>query len=43
MEVVFGIAHRITVLDYGRVLASGTPEEIAENSEVQKAYLGEAA
>jgi branched-chain amino acid transport system ATP-binding protein len=43
MEVVFGIAHRITVLDYGRVLASGTPEEIADNSAVQKAYLGEAA
>jgi len=40
MSVVFGIAQRITVLDYGRVLASGTPEEIANDARVQAAYLG---
>jgi branched-chain amino acid transport system ATP-binding protein len=43
MELVFGIAERITVLDNGRVLAVGTAEEIAGNSDVQNAYLGEAA
>jgi len=40
MEVVFKLADRITVLSYGRVLASGTPDEIQENEEVRKAYLG---
>jgi branched-chain amino acid transport system ATP-binding protein len=40
MSIVFGIAQRITVLDYGRVLASGTPEEIARDPRVQEAYLG---
>ncbi|MEZ5099900.1 MAG: branched-chain amino acid ABC transporter ATP-binding protein/permease [Thermoleophilia bacterium] len=41
MEVVFGIADRITVLARGSVLAEGTPAEIRANPEVQKAYLGE--
>jgi ABC-type branched-subunit amino acid transport system ATPase component len=41
MEVVFGIADRITVLHQGRVLAEGSPAEIRANSEVQTAYLGE--
>ena len=40
MSIVFGIAQRITVLDYGRVLASGTPGEIAADPRVQAAYLG---
>jgi len=40
MSIVFGIAQRITVLDYGRVLASGTPEQIAADPRVQAAYLG---
>jgi branched-chain amino acid transport system ATP-binding protein len=40
MSIVFGIAQRITVLDYGRVLASGTPQEIASDPRVQEAYLG---
>jgi branched-chain amino acid transport system ATP-binding protein len=41
MDVVFNLADRITVLHYGRVLASGPKEDIRKDSEVQKAYLGE--
>jgi branched-chain amino acid transport system ATP-binding protein len=40
MEVVFKLADRITVLCYGIVLASGPPDEIQQNEEVKKAYLG---
>ena len=40
MGVVFGLADRISVLVYGKVLASGTPQEIRGNSAVQEAYLG---
>jgi branched-chain amino acid transport system ATP-binding protein len=40
MEVVFSISDRITVLHYGRILATGPPDEIRENEEVKKAYLG---
>ncbi len=40
MSVVMELAARITVLDRGRVLASGTPAEIHENADVQAAYLG---
>jgi branched-chain amino acid transport system ATP-binding protein len=43
MRVVFHLADRITVLDQGRLLAEGTPTEIADNAEVQAAYLGKAA
>ena len=43
MELVFGIADRITVMDNGRIIAAGNAEEIAANSEVQRAYLGDAA
>jgi len=43
MDVVFGIAQRITVLDQGRVLAEGTPDEVAADRRVRAAYLGEAA
>ena len=42
MDVVFGIAEQITVLDQGRVIADGRPEEIARNTAVQAAYLGDA-
>jgi len=41
MEAVFALADRITVLVYGRVIASGAPEAIRANAEVRKAYLGE--
>lgn len=40
MSVVMNISDRITVMHQGRVLAEGTPSEIAANSEVQSAYLG---
>jgi len=43
MRVVFHLADRITVLDQGRLLAEGTPQEIAASDVVQAAYLGEVA
>jgi branched-chain amino acid transport system ATP-binding protein len=43
MRVVFHLADRICVLDQGRMLAQGTPKEIAANETVQAAYLGNAA
>jgi len=39
MEVVMGLAHTITVLHYGEVLAEGTPAEIQANPRVQEVYL----
>ncbi|MEJ2715870.1 MAG: ABC transporter ATP-binding protein [Deltaproteobacteria bacterium] len=41
MNIVFGIAERIVVLDQGQVIAEGTAEKISTNRDVQKAYLGE--
>jgi branched-chain amino acid transport system ATP-binding protein len=41
MEAVFALADRITVLVYGRVIASGDPAAIRANAEVRQAYLGE--
>jgi branched-chain amino acid transport system ATP-binding protein len=41
MEAVFALADRITVLVYGRVIATGAPEEIRANAEVRQAYLGD--
>jgi branched-chain amino acid transport system ATP-binding protein len=41
MEAVFALADRISVLVYGRVIASGPPDEIRANEEVRQAYLGE--
>jgi branched-chain amino acid transport system ATP-binding protein len=40
MDVVFNIADRVTVLNNGTVLVTGTLNEIRENEEVQKAYAG---
>ncbi len=41
MDVVFSIADRITVLYYGTILASGTPDQIRNDQRVKDAYLGE--
>ena len=41
MDAVFRLADRISVLVYGRVIATGEPESIRANEEVRKAYLGE--
>ncbi len=41
MEAVFALADRITVLVYGRVIASGAPDDIRANAKVREAYLGE--
>lgn len=42
MDAVFALADRISVLVYGRIVATGTVNEIRNNPEVRRAYLGEA-
>ncbi|HZH10773.1 MAG TPA: ABC transporter ATP-binding protein [Microvirga sp.] len=41
MDVVFGHAERVIVLVRGRIIAEGSPEEIRQNEEVRRAYLGD--
>lgn len=43
MNIVFGIANRISVLHHGTIIASGTPEEVRANHSVQEVYLGRPA
>jgi branched-chain amino acid transport system ATP-binding protein len=41
MEAVFSLADRISVLVYGKIIATGTPQAIRDNPDVRTAYLGE--
>jgi branched-chain amino acid transport system ATP-binding protein len=41
MDAVFSLADRVSVLVYGRVIATDTPERVRTNPEVRSAYLGE--
>jgi branched-chain amino acid transport system ATP-binding protein len=41
MDAVFSLADRLSVLVYGRIIATGVPREIRANPEVRRAYLGE--
>ncbi len=43
MDAVFALADRVSVLVYGKIIATGTPEEIRNNAEARAAYLGEEA
>jgi branched-chain amino acid transport system ATP-binding protein len=43
MDAVFALADRVSVLVYGRIIASGSPQSVRENAEVRAAYLGEEA
>ncbi len=43
MDVVFGFADRVIVLDHGKVIAQGSPDEVRANAQVQAVYLGETA
>jgi branched-chain amino acid transport system ATP-binding protein len=40
MDAVFALADRVSVLVYGRIIASGTPQSVRDNAQVREAYLG---
>ena len=41
MKLVMGVCEKITVLNFGQVLMSGTPQEVQNDPEVIKAYIGD--
>ncbi|MDR9380689.1 MAG: hypothetical protein RI560_03320 [Natronomonas sp.] len=40
MEAVMDVADQVVVLNFGEIIAKGTPEEVTSDEDVQKAYLG---
>jgi branched-chain amino acid transport system ATP-binding protein len=40
MDVVFSLSDRVSVLVYGQIVATDTPEQVRNNAQVQEAYLG---